>query len=134
MNRSLLARRLFVSFIAACSLACFACESKPQEAGEKEKKANAEGAAEEGEGGAGAAAAEPTGEEGSTEDKVADEAPAEPQVEVLVDVDAATLQKTITSTGKVTLVNAWATWCAPCVEEFPYLMKLREQREFSFCA
>ena len=28
--------------------------------------------------------------------------------------------------GHVTLVNFWATWCAPCVEEFPDLLKLRE--------
>lgn len=27
---------------------------------------------------------------------------------------------------KPVLVNVWATWCIPCVEEFPYIMKLKE--------
>jgi len=28
---------------------------------------------------------------------------------------------------KAVLVNVWATWCVPCVEEFPYLVRLREE-------
>jgi thiol-disulfide isomerase/thioredoxin len=32
------------------------------------------------------------------------------------------------SKGQVLIVNFWATWCAPCVKEFPGLMNLR--REF----
>jgi thiol-disulfide isomerase/thioredoxin len=31
--------------------------------------------------------------------------------------------------GKILIINFWATWCSPCVKEFPGLMNLR--REFS---
>jgi peroxiredoxin len=30
--------------------------------------------------------------------------------------------------GKVVLLNAWATWCAPCREEIPALQALYDQR------
>lgn len=29
--------------------------------------------------------------------------------------------------GKVVLLNVWATWCAPCREEIPYLQALYDQ-------
>jgi cytochrome c-type biogenesis protein len=32
-------------------------------------------------------------------------------------------------TGRVVLLNVWATWCAPCRDEIPYLEKLHQARE-----
>ena len=29
--------------------------------------------------------------------------------------------------GKVVLINGWASWCAPCMEEMPHLVKLQEE-------
>ncbi|GAA2843918.1 cytochrome c biogenesis protein CcmG/thiol:disulfide interchange protein DsbE [Aminobacter aminovorans] len=34
-------------------------------------------------------------------------------------------------TGKVTLVNVWASWCAPCREEHPVLLELSKDQRFS---
>lgn len=28
---------------------------------------------------------------------------------------------------QVTVVNFWATWCVPCIEEFPHFVKLGEK-------
>jgi cytochrome c biogenesis protein CcmG, thiol:disulfide interchange protein DsbE len=30
-------------------------------------------------------------------------------------------------TGKVSILNVWATWCAPCVAEYPLLIELSQQ-------
>lgn len=43
-------------------------------------------------------------------------------------VDARAIKKLVAaSRGRVVLINFWATWCAPCIEEFPDLMKLRKK-------
>ena len=39
--------------------------------------------------------------------------------------DAAALHSAVRAPGaRVTLVNVWATWCAPCREEFPEIVRL----------
>jgi thiol-disulfide isomerase/thioredoxin len=39
-------------------------------------------------------------------------------------IDAADLKKLLKPNGKPLLINFWATWCAPCREEFPDLVKI----------
>jgi thiol-disulfide isomerase/thioredoxin len=39
-------------------------------------------------------------------------------------IDEAGLKKAIQPNGKPLLINFWATWCDPCREEFPDLVKL----------
>ncbi|MCG8373064.1 MAG: TlpA family protein disulfide reductase [Balneolales bacterium] len=49
--------------------------------------------------------------------------------QILVDATATEIVETIASFegNKPVMVNVWATWCIPCVEEFPYIMKLKEE-------
>ena len=48
--------------------------------------------------------------------------PSSPVVVKLVDEVA--FKKLIVPNGKPLLINFWATWCDPCREEFPDLVKL----------
>lgn len=52
-------------------------------------------------------------------------------VELLKNTTGQDLQKIIRSYqgDKAVLVNVWATWCAPCIEEFPYLVDLQQKYE-----
>ncbi|GAA5520949.1 TlpA family protein disulfide reductase [Aliifodinibius salicampi] len=49
---------------------------------------------------------------------------------LLKDVAREELQEIINSyeDEKAVLINVWATWCAPCIEEFPHIVEL--QREY----
>jgi thiol-disulfide isomerase/thioredoxin len=51
-----------------------------------------------------------------------------PQKRSLTEVDSEALKKAVAGLkGKVVFVNFWATWCAPCVAEFPDIVKLYQK-------
>jgi thiol-disulfide isomerase/thioredoxin len=51
-----------------------------------------------------------------------------PQRRTLIEADANGLKQAIAKQkGKVVFVNMWATWCAPCVAEFPDVVKLYQK-------
>lgn len=45
---------------------------------------------------------------------------------VVKKIDETALKQIIKPAGKPLLINFWATWCEPCREEFPDLVKLSE--------
>ena len=48
----------------------------------------------------------------------------------LADIDAAGVAALVKNpTNKVRLINVWATWCIPCVAEFPELVKLSKEHQ-----
>ena len=42
-------------------------------------------------------------------------------------IDEVSIKTALKANGKPLLVNFWATWCVPCVEEFPDLVKLNAE-------
>lgn len=53
--------------------------------------------------------------------------------EELIPLDAVGLDSIIKEQNNIVLINFWATWCRPCLEEIPILMKLeRELKESGF--
>lgn len=52
--------------------------------------------------------------------------PAKPATTV-VKVDDESIVPLLKPNGKPLFVNFWATWCVPCVEEFPLLVNLHEE-------
>lgn len=64
-----------------------------------------------------------------TPPKAAAAKPKEPNTEGLVTLlkPAEFNQLKTASQGKVLLVNFWATWCAPCVAEFPEFVKIDQE-------
>lgn len=50
------------------------------------------------------------------------------QKQSLTEVDIDGLKRAVAEQkGKVVFVNFWATWCAPCVAEFPDMVKLHQE-------
>jgi thiol-disulfide isomerase/thioredoxin len=45
----------------------------------------------------------------------------------ITEIDIAALKQLIKPNGKPRLINFWATWCGPCREEYPDLVKIDEQ-------
>ena len=55
-------------------------------------------------------------------------APAATSAPTLVDADAAAVLKAVRAPGaKAVIVNLWASWCGPCREEFPDVLKVARE-------
>lgn len=49
--------------------------------------------------------------------------------EILIDATAEEIMEVVheQENKKPVLLNVWATWCAPCIEEMPYILELNEK-------
>ena len=68
--------------------------------------------------------------EGQKKRPAAQNAPVKPPSQNAIKVtlvDEQELKKVMVPNGKPLLVNFWATWCDPCREEFPDLVKIDQQ-------
>jgi len=57
------------------------------------------------------------------------QAPAAPQTPALLAASFEDLVKITKPAGKPLIVNHWATWCGPCVDELPYLAEVAKRFE-----
>ena len=62
----------------------------------------------------------------SPADDPAPAAPAEVKLDV-VDFDAYLARVAANKGAKVTMVDAWATWCSPCMENFPHVVEMHKK-------
>ena len=59
------------------------------------------------------------------------ENPSRPEIAVET-IDEGGFEKLVQErSGKILLVNVWATWCVPCVQEFPDLVRLANEYQGS---
>lgn len=124
--------RLFIPGFVACALLVAGCSQPEPVAPQTVPSETSPPVAEEG------PAASPTAEAPSEPEAVpaaelapaAVDAPAEAPLPEVRAVNTAELGEVIEKTlGKVTVLNFWATWCVPCVQEMPDFVTLYNESD-----